>query len=155
MPKKYDPKQVEEWKRGYSEEILGQAICAVKRSGMAIRQASKTYKIPFSTLHRHVTSECDHFQKPGPKPVLSEEIEARLVEAILAFQSFGYGLGRLEIINLAKQIDDKQGNVAFNNRYPSDMWFKRFSERHDFILRTPRALAKNRDDTYVNRRGKR
>lgn len=48
-----------------------------------------------------------------------------LVETIIAFQLLGYGLGRAEIMSLAKQIDVKQGSSAFCENNPLDMWFFR------------------------------
>lgn len=151
MPKKKDIKVVEELKRGYTEEDLDRAVSATNDGGIPMREASRHYAVPYATLQRRCKEAKESnglvsFKKPGPKPVLSEGIEAGLVEAIIAFERLGYGLGRVEIMSLAKEIDVKQGSGAFGEKDPSPMWYKRFSERNKLSLRIPRGLAKSRNE---------
>lgn len=134
MPKKITEYEKQEQRRGYSEHDLGRAFSAVVDDGISLLEASKMYSVPYPTLQRRKSEGNSNptFHRTGPKPVLSSEIEERLVEAIIVFQRLGYGLGRAEIINLAKQIDVKQRSSAFCESNPSDMWFKRFSQRNNF-----------------------
>lgn len=54
-------------------------------------------------------------------PVLGYELKAELVEVIHTFGGLGYGLSRIEVMKLAKEIDEKSNSNAFGDNMPSDM----------------------------------
>ena len=79
----------------YTKEELQRAVAAVRENNLSIREASKLYKVPKSTLFQ----KCQAVQvgvhqvereKPGPKPVLTEDEESGLVSWAISFMKRGF-----------------------------------------------------------------
>ncbi len=74
------------------------AINAVTNAGVAIREASRTYNVPYGTLHRRIKSGISTLDvKPGTKPSLGADVEQHLVSVITQLQHRGFGLTRIEV----------------------------------------------------------
>ena len=50
----------------YTEEDLQQALAMVEKERMNLNQASKEYKVPYSTLHGHHTGKTKSSQRGRP-----------------------------------------------------------------------------------------
>lgn len=77
------------------------AINAVKNAGTRLREAAKTYNVPYSTLQYRVRHDIDSGTcRRGRKPALAAVKENTMVDAIIEMKNMGFGLSRKEVINL-------------------------------------------------------
>lgn len=132
--------------RNYTDENLAMAVNAVREGGLSIREAERTYSVPFNTIRRRVNGSVDmHCKRPGPQPFLGTECEKEIYEAVVQLQKIGHGLSRKEILKLAGEIDAKREVKVFKNALPSKRWYKSFMMRHNLTLRQPENLSAARN----------
>lgn len=73
----------------YSEKTLNEALAAVKQ-GVSFSQASKSFKVPLSTLHLKFHKGDFQLHKKGPAPALLTNEEQQLVEWVKLCSARGY-----------------------------------------------------------------
>lgn len=127
----------------YSPEVLQQAVSAVREGGMRLCEAEKMYKIPFTTLRRHVTGEC-FSSMPERKPRLGQQDKLDLKEAAKNMADMGFGLSRNELLQLASDICMESGVEPFKNGKPSLKWYRLFKKRQDLTLKRADNISANR-----------
>ena len=117
--------------RDFDESTLQKAKEAVSK-GVSLRQASRQFNIPRSTLTRHMKSKP---KSPGRPPVLSEREESILIERIQIMCEWGYPIDGLDLRYLVKEYLDRKGVVEkrFKNNMPSSEFLHHFKRRHPEI----------------------
>ena len=116
------------------------SFCA---QGGSIREASRKYNVPVTTLYRRTSGAVMLGCRPGPNPVLTVNAEERLVNYIVNMSEMGFGLSRQEVMCLAFQIAEKSGiNHPFRDGTAGRKWFDAFRQRHAYLtLRSPQKLS--------------
>lgn len=122
---------------------MQQAVSAVCEGGIKLREAEKIYKVPFSTLWRHVTGECST-SMPGRKPKLGHLQEQELKEAVQGMADMGFGLSKNELLQLASNICIESGIEPFKGGKPSLKWYQLFKKRHNLTLKRAENISANR-----------
>ena len=77
------------FKQNYTVEELIKAKGEIQNNISSIRQASKKYKIPFSTLQRKIKDNSVNVCNRDPKTYISPELENKLAVYILGSASRG------------------------------------------------------------------
>lgn len=117
----------------WTEEDLKNAANAVKNENMSIRQASKTYGVPWSTLKRRLESNCFEKTPLGPTSILGDTNENKLVKHIKKLQMFGFAPSRTEVRAMAYKLAEQ---LNIDHRFNQDSekagldWFHLFLSRH-------------------------
>lgn len=62
--------------------VMEQAVKAVQSGALTLRKAAEKFNVHKSTLHDRVTKRVTIDAKPGRKPVLSNEIEKRIIKNV-------------------------------------------------------------------------
>ncbi|KAK9688434.1 CENP-B N-terminal DNA-binding domain [Popillia japonica] len=76
--------------RSYTNEDLEEAVSAVRVGGLSIREAERTYQVPFNTIRRRVNGSVDmNCKRAEPQPLLGTECEKNIYEAVLQLQKNG------------------------------------------------------------------
>lgn len=87
--KQWTPNRSKSYKvRKYSLEDINKAVAEVKSGKWSLRQASKKYNVPRTTISRRVSGK-NTSNNIGAAPVLSQELEAELVGWMIRCQSIG------------------------------------------------------------------
>lgn len=135
-----NPKQ-----RRWKSENLVKALAAVKNGGMGYLKAVKTFQVSKGTIEGHAKiyesqSSAMLLRRLGRLPVLSEEIEKKLVLYALKMESKFYGLTRRDLEYMAYQLAEAN-NVPnpFRDQKAGKNWFYGFIRRHSdkLSLRKP------------------
>ena len=114
--------------------------------GMGIREASRTYNLPYETLrHRtcHVVSlECT----PGPSTVLTSEEEEQVVSYLIKMSGMGFGLSRDDVMRIAFRIAESSGRKQpFTNGSAGWSWMDGFTSHHpNLTLWSAQSLSHSR-----------
>ena len=85
------------------------SFCA---QGGSIREASRKYNVPVTTLYCRTSGAVMLGCRPGPNPVLTVNAEERLVNYIVNMSEIGFGLSRQEVMCLAFQIAEKVESIT-------------------------------------------
>jgi hypothetical protein len=124
-------------KQIYTKADLEKAISKIRTSQESVFATSKEFKIPRTTLIRHLASN-EIATKSGPCPILGPADEAILVEWIKTCTEKGTPRRKADIIAAAEKILELRNN----SRKLSDGWFRRFMSRHtDLSVRKPEKVT--------------
>lgn len=135
--------QEKEKRLQYDRSRLRDAVNAVTNQNMSVREASRQYEVPRSTLqdrlHRRVDADC----KVGRDTVLNQNEEEAIVQWLIRMAICGFPRTRYNVINTVKNIikEDKRPN-PFKNGKPGDKWYSLFLKRHPILNeRAPEAIT--------------
>lgn len=124
-------------RKQYKEEDMARAIKAVKEKTMGYLKASKSYKVPRTTLFRlsqinMVPPEKAAATTLGRKCVLGSELEKQLVEYVLKMESKFYGLTMIDLRRMAYQlaIRNKIKHPFSSSGLAGRAWIDLFLKRH-------------------------
>ena len=84
----------------WTQEDMDRAISAVEDGGMGYREATERYKIPRTTLVRHLNNP--DLAKHGKETLLDWDTELLLVTLIVFMGDIGFGICKLQIIEIVK-----------------------------------------------------
>ena len=126
----------------YDEEKMRQAVQLVQSNAMGYKKAAKLCGVNLSTLKDQAMGKRKKMGA-GREPRLSKDIEEELAKCIELFASWGFGMGRSEVIEVVREF--------VNHEFP-DMkmevtreWMDSFLKRHPTLtLRKPEQLKKTR-----------
>ncbi|CAK9861575.1 unnamed protein product [Sphagnum jensenii] len=116
----------------WTNDTLQEAISAVRRGAMTLRQAGRHYNIPPSSLSEHMTGRITK-RKYGPQGVLSVEEEASIVNWVRQTLADGWPVG-------IKQLKMKVAEVTrgrptpFTKGIPGSSWLRLFKNRHPDLM---------------------
>lgn len=139
------------------------AVTAVKNKEMGYLLASRTFKVPKSTLEDYVKNKIKSPEELiqtnlGRPPVLPKEIKADLVDYCLEMDKRFYGLRASDIRRLAFQLairNNLKHRFSKNQERAGYKWLRSFLKRHpELTLRRPQSLStapiKEFTEEYVN-----
>lgn len=140
MPRKYTRKSL---RMCWTAEQLDRAREAIG-SGMSIRKASITFRIPRTTLRSHTKQSNKPPTRLGSKiPVFNAAQEEELVQHLLKLESRFYGLNMRDIKELAFELAERNNLPhPFNKdkRMAGQDWLNGFLQRNPKIaFRAPEA----------------
>lgn len=116
------------------------------RHGMPYLTASKQFGVPRMTLKYKVLGKTPLERTMGPKTVLTEKEEERLVEWIKEITKKGFPPKKDELILTVQRIIVNSKRVTpFKNNKPGKKWLQLFLKRHpDLSQRIPETLTSTR-----------
>lgn len=121
----------------YTEEDVGKALEAIK-SGMSIRNASKIYQIPRTTLLYKHTGKSPISAKKGPALVLTDKEESDLVSWFTIISDKGFTLSKQQILDSVQILVNKivKRKTPFSDGRPGRHWYEKFIRRHSKLTQT-------------------
>jgi len=121
----------------YSPTKIQLALNSIKDGSLNVLQASKMYKVPRSTLRNKLSEKSpDSVHQVGPKAVLGEETEAKLVNWILTVAKMGYPINKLMLLDTVEKIvtpAKESLRTLFIDGRPGRKWFEGFMRRYSEI----------------------
>lgn len=130
----------------YPEKSLIAALDAVK-NGMAIREASRRFNVPKTTIQDRIHGRIKEGpRKMGPPTILSTQEESELVHWLKELASTGFPRKKADLLNTVQKIVlTNKRDTPFKDGRPGEKWYKSFLKRHpDLALREPEGLTKSR-----------
>ena len=116
----------------WTDAALENALNSITDDGMTIRQASKLYGIPTTSIRDHLYGRTTSRQK-GIKPVLTPHEENKIVDYIFKMQDRGHPLTAAEL-RLKVAIATQTRSIPWSARgVPGKGWLRRFRSRHPEI----------------------
>ncbi|CAH1985221.1 unnamed protein product [Acanthoscelides obtectus] len=142
----------------WSEQDLQQAIEAVQEGRVGVREAVRSFGVPYTTLRRRLRSG-NHRKLPlGPLSTLGQENEVKLVNHIKKLQKFGFSPSRTTVRSMAFELAQKLNlPYKFNieRRMAGYPWIESFLRRNkDLAVRKSEARIYNVDETGLQMNNK-
>ena len=97
-------------KRKYGEQSLLDAIEAIQR-GMSVREATRTFKVPKTTLSRYEEQK-HHGGKIGRPSLFSDEEEKLLAKLLIRFAEIGSPYNKNHLRTLILQLATGKGKIV-------------------------------------------
>ena len=117
------PRRRKQW----TNEMTEAALHSVLQDGLSGNNAADIHGVPRSTLKDRLSGQVKHGTKPGPKPYLTNELEAQLSSHLLAASQVGFSKTRRDVKCLVEAYISKERDL----KGPiSDRWWRRFLERN-------------------------
>lgn len=129
----------------YSESALKEALQIIKRNGLSIRHVARKYGIPKSTLHDKLSGKMpEQIGKTGPKTVLTELEEEKVVQWITSLTKCGFPVKENEIMDTIASVVKEDGrHTPFEDGRPGKKWCYLFLKRHpELARRTTEGISK-------------
>ena len=135
MPRTYKRKVGSRSYSDYSSEKLDEAVAAVNSGELKLREASRSFNIPYGSLYNHVHKL--HSGTSGGQTRLSVAVEQRLVQTIETLGQWKVPVDYIDIRLLVKDYLDRQGicDSRFQNNCPGPDWLCSFMKRHNITKR--------------------
>lgn len=120
---------------------MDQAISAITDDGMKIREASRIYEIPPTSLRNHLWGTTSGRQR-GICPTLKQDEESKLVDFIFKMQELCYPLTPTDLRVKVAQATQTRETPWTSNGLLGSGWLRSFRMRHPEIsLRKSQELA--------------
>uniref|UniRef100_A0A2C9LK08 HTH CENPB-type domain-containing protein n=1 Tax=Biomphalaria glabrata TaxID=6526 RepID=A0A2C9LK08_BIOGL len=132
-----------ESKKLHDHKIINVALMEMQEKRMSLRQASKNFNIPATTLH---SKFCGKHPVVSRRKFLTDDEEDKLKKWLIDLSSHGFGKTNSEVRETAKAIKNARDPTAeSNHKTPTKQWLYAFYKRHpELVLRTPLSLGKER-----------
>lgn len=89
----------------YSGEALQAAMKGIREDKMAIREASRIFSVPKSTLHDRLLGKISEKPgKTGPEPLLSVDVEKKIAEWAINLAKCGFPIKRRDLIETVEKL---------------------------------------------------
>lgn len=107
-----------------------QPVLDTVRNGLSMREASKKFGIPYSTIQRHVKKK--DLKPPGGQTALADIEEDSLVEKLIICGEWGYPIDKYTLRLFVKDYLERRGKTLkkFRNNMPGPEWVYSFLKRH-------------------------
>jgi len=130
----------------WTNDTLQEAISAVRRGAMTLRQAGRHYNIPPSSLSDHMTGRITK-RKYGPQGVLSVEEEASIVNWVRQTLADGWPVGIKQLKMKVAEVT-KGRPTPFTKGIPGSSWLRLFKNRHpDLMIGMPEERSRQKSST--------
>ena len=128
----------------WTTETMERAVSDISNNVMTVYCAAKFYKIPKSTLRRHLKTPV---LKVGKPTVLTVEEEDEVVQACQLFAKWGFELTRVQISNVVGEYcKSSKKSTPFRDGVPGIDWWNGFCRRHptlNLVAKTPKEHQKS------------
>ncbi|XP_045181703.2 tigger transposable element-derived protein 6-like [Mercenaria mercenaria] len=143
MPRTYTHK-----KRGktmnYDTKQLADALKA-HQNGMSIREASKAYNIPKSTLADRASGRYEVNVTHGRPCAIPIEVEKKIVVRVKVAAERGIGISRKQLLLRTNVLCQRiQVHTSYKNFHAGKNWWEGLKRRHGLTLRQPERLGSTR-----------
>lgn len=131
----------------YSEEKLILALHEIRENNLKVREASRLYDVPRSTIQDHLKGKVPKIsRKTGPEPLLTNAVETKIIEWVLNMAKCGFPIKKCDLIDTVECIiKDFKKQHLFKNGRPGERWYANFLRRHPEIsLREAETINKAR-----------
>lgn len=131
----------------YSEEKLIMALREIRENNLKVREASRLYEVPRSTLQDHLNGKVPKIsRKTGPEPLLTNAVETKIVEWVLNMAKCGFPIKKCDLMDTVECIiKDLKKQHLFKNSKPGERWYANFLRRYPEIsLREAETINKAR-----------
>ena len=126
----------------YTDEDMEMAKTMVLSGQLSLRKAGENFKIPKSTLARHVNGESDVSRKPGRQPIIPQHVERDVAEIAKDAAECGFGYTKSMIQHKVGKVASLMNTKVPWKLVPGNGWWQGFKIRNpNMVLRTPQALA--------------
>jgi hypothetical protein len=140
-------------KKRYDRDELQDAV-TLHKNGVKMRHISMKYPhIPRRTIYDYLNREKNGFdvQKPGPKPILTEDIESDLESWIVGMQTQGYPISRDMLLVKANEIYKEMYGRTRSVGSLKPSWIQKFLSRHPSLcMRTSQVIKRARAEVDIN-----
>lgn len=134
----------------WSEEDLRKAGEAVSEKKLSLRQASKQFNVPLTTLRNRIKNNNFSKRELGPSSQLGRDAEKNLVEHIKQLQAVGFAPTRKDVrtiaYNLAKSLNIRH---TFNQekQMAGKVWLDSFMRRNsELSVRKAEGISRARTE---------
>lgn len=126
-----------------SKADLDAAVAAVQGKVMSLRGAAKRYKMPHTTLYRHVSGKYNFL---GPPTELTAEEEKKIVAWVIDVSRRGFPLTSSELKDTVQMyLNTSNRCTKFTDNRPGYAWMTAFLKRHGTLsIRMTENIDKNR-----------
>jgi hypothetical protein len=117
----------------YDDNMMQQALEAVKRNHVSVKSAAKQFNVPRTTLYYKVKGKHPEKRQMGPKTNLREEEEKIIIEWMFTSISAdrGFPITKSQLLDSVEMYIKKLNRITtFKEGKPGPKWFKLFSRRH-------------------------
>ncbi|KAI5715791.1 hypothetical protein M8J77_022459 [Diaphorina citri] len=147
-------------RHSWRKEDMELAIKSIREKEMGLKKAAKSYNVPKTTLRRlsldpNVSYVNLEVPKLGRKPILTDELEKKLVEYLQIMEAKYYGLTRMDVRRMAYQLAVKNN---LSHKFVSDIagrsWLDHFLDRHKdkISIRKPTGTSFARANGFTEER---
>lgn len=140
----------------WTEQELISAMEAVQHGTMGVREATRNFRVPYTTLRRRLRNNSSEKPRLGPSSTLGPENEAKLVTHIKKLQKFGFSPTRTIVRSMAFELAEKLNlphKFNVQKRLAGYPWLESFLRRNKGLairksegVSAARSLGMNRDD---------
>lgn len=90
----------------YSEAALQQAINEIKDKKLSIREASRNFAVPRSTIQDRLkgVSKAKLIRKPGPQPILTADGEEKIANWVLNLAKCGFPITKNHLMETGQKF---------------------------------------------------
>ncbi|XP_033223648.1 uncharacterized protein LOC117177211 [Belonocnema kinseyi] len=115
----------------YSKADVENALAEIKK-GMSIRNASKIFQIPRTTLLYKHTGKSPISAKKGPALVLTDKEESQLVQWFMNVSAKGFTVTKQQLLDSVQILVNKvvKRKTPFCDGRPGRHWYEKYIRRH-------------------------
>ncbi|KAJ8321704.1 hypothetical protein KUTeg_000175 [Tegillarca granosa] len=95
--------------KSYTDEAMSAAITDVKNNQLSIRESSKKYNVPKSSLSDRLTGKVQAGSKWGRRPLFSDQDEKEMIKCATDRAQWGIGFSKSNFIRFAGAMADSKG----------------------------------------------
>ncbi|CAH0549892.1 unnamed protein product [Brassicogethes aeneus] len=131
----------------YSQDGLRRALIQIQENGMGIREASREFAVPKTTLQDRLKGKVPEIpMKTGPPPRLTVAGENEIVQWLINIAKCGFPIRKIDLISTVQKIlKDCGKETLFKDGKPGQKWYLNFLRRHPEIsLREAETITKAR-----------
>ena len=130
----------------WDTDRMAKAMNEFAEGKLSLRQISRAWNIPKSTLQRRVSGKVQHCEHAsGRRPALPKNVETQLCDYLKELARRGFPLRPMEVRSLVYQFAAKHGYSGIGSTKTMTagrFWFKRFMRRHpELSLLKPEGLS--------------
>lgn len=97
----------------YSEESLKQALQLIRGGQISIREASRKFRVPRTTLQDRLSGRCsDILKKTGPQPIMTTEGEKRIADWAIDIAKCGFPIKKEYLMETVTKIVHDTGSLT-------------------------------------------
>ncbi|GBP21797.1 Tigger transposable element-derived protein 6 [Eumeta japonica] len=133
-------------KLNYDTKNIELALKEIKEGNIKIREASKKYKIPRSTIQDRIHKRAKPNVRLGRTSVLSREEEMEIENWLIKLAKCGFPRKKDDLLDTVQNIiKEDQRRTPFVNQRPGRRWYEGFMRRHPILNeRVPEGISKSR-----------